>query len=63
MIGIVGRVIVSVRDYQSDRVPVSANRASVLAIVNASDVVMQIGSGIDDRGYVSVIETRHHHES
>lgn len=63
MIGIVGRVIVSVRDYQSDRVPVSANRASVLAIVNASDVVMQIGSGIDDHGYVSVIGTRHHHES
>jgi len=65
MIGIVGRVSEIVRDYRSDRVPghVSANRAIVLANGSASDVAMQSGSVIDDRGCVSEIGTHRHHES
>lgn len=65
MIVIVGRVSVIVRDYQSDRVPghVSANRAIVLASGSASDVAMQSGSVIDDRGCVSEIGTHRHRES
>jgi len=63
MIGIDGRVSVIVRDYQSGPVRVSANRAIVLVIENASDVARPSGNAIDDHGYVSVIGNHRRRES